>query len=177
MKGYPETVPPGDPSYIQTPNPDTISDAKKCLLTGAWYSCLLRESSRAWQIQRWMLSANHWTEHGDSNGGIREKTERAEGVCNPIRRTTIWTNQYPQSSQGLNHQPKSIQEGTHGSSCECNRGCPYLASMEGEALGPVKVLCLSIWECQGQESRVCGLVSRGRRKEIGGCQRGNQESG
>jgi hypothetical protein len=30
-----ETVPPGDLSHIQTPNLDTIADAKKCLLTGA----------------------------------------------------------------------------------------------------------------------------------------------
>ena len=29
-----ETAPPGDPSHIQSPNPDTIVDAKKCLLTG-----------------------------------------------------------------------------------------------------------------------------------------------
>jgi hypothetical protein len=29
------------------------------------------------------------------DGGVREKTERAEGVCNPIGRTTIWTNQDP----------------------------------------------------------------------------------
>ena len=26
---------PGDPFHMQTPNPDTIADAKKCLLTGA----------------------------------------------------------------------------------------------------------------------------------------------
>jgi hypothetical protein len=29
------TVPPGDPSHIQLPNPDTIVNANKCLLTGA----------------------------------------------------------------------------------------------------------------------------------------------
>jgi hypothetical protein len=34
-KGHPVTVPPGDPSHIQPPNPDTIVDANKCLLTGA----------------------------------------------------------------------------------------------------------------------------------------------
>jgi hypothetical protein len=34
-KGHPETVPPGDPSHIQLPNPDTIVDAKKCILKGA----------------------------------------------------------------------------------------------------------------------------------------------
>ena len=26
---------PGNPSHMQTPNSDTITDAKKCLLTGA----------------------------------------------------------------------------------------------------------------------------------------------
>ena len=33
--GIQETAPPGDPSHRQTPNLDTIADAKKCLLTGA----------------------------------------------------------------------------------------------------------------------------------------------
>jgi hypothetical protein len=113
-KGHPEIAPPGDPSHIQTQNPDTIVDAKNCLMTEAWYSCLLRGSFRAWQIQRRMLAANHWTEHGVPNGGVRGRTEGAEGVCNPIGRTTILTNQTPpsQSSQELNHQPKS----THGES-------------------------------------------------------------
>ena len=34
-KGHPVTVPPGDPSHIQSPNPDTVVDAEKCMLTGA----------------------------------------------------------------------------------------------------------------------------------------------
>ena len=29
----------------------------------------------------WLLAANHRTEHRDPNGGVRERTERAEGVC------------------------------------------------------------------------------------------------
>jgi hypothetical protein len=33
--------------------------------------------------------------------------------------------------------------------------------MGGEALGPVKVLCPSIGDCQGQEAGVGGLGSRG----------------
>ena len=33
-KAIQETTPPGDPSHMQTPNPDTIADVKKCLLTG-----------------------------------------------------------------------------------------------------------------------------------------------
>jgi hypothetical protein len=40
-KGYPETTQPKDPSHLQTPNPNTIADAKKLLLTGAWYDCTL----------------------------------------------------------------------------------------------------------------------------------------
>ena len=40
-------------------------------------------------------------------------------------------------------------------------------SMGGEALGPVKALCPSIGECQGQEVGVGGLVSRGRAKKGG----------
>jgi hypothetical protein len=38
--------------------------------------------------------------------------------------------------------------------------------MGGEALGPVKALCLSVVECQGQEVGVGRLVSRGKREEI-----------
>jgi hypothetical protein len=40
-----------------------------------------------------MLSANHWTEHGVPNEGVRERTEGTEGICNPIGRKTISTNQ------------------------------------------------------------------------------------
>ena len=47
--------------------------------------------------------------------------------------------------------------------------------MGGESFGPVKVLCPSGGECQGQEAGVDGLVSRGRGEMIGGFQRGNQE--
>jgi hypothetical protein len=43
--------------------------------------------------------------------------------------------------------------------------------MGGEALGPVKALCPSIGECQGQEAGVGGLVSREREEGIGGFQR------
>jgi hypothetical protein len=45
--------------------------------------------------------------------------------------------------------------------------------MGGEALGPVKVLCLSIGECQGQDVGVGGLGTRGRGEWIGDFQRGN----
>jgi hypothetical protein len=51
--------------------------------------------------------------------------------------------------------------------------------MGGEALGPVKVLCPSIGDCQGQEAGVGGLVIRGRggrHRELFG-RGGNQERG
>jgi hypothetical protein len=44
-KGHPEITTPRDPSHLQTPSPDTITDVKKCLLTEAWYSCPLRGSA------------------------------------------------------------------------------------------------------------------------------------
>jgi hypothetical protein len=40
--------------------------------------------------------------------------------------------------------------------------------MVGEAIGPVKVLCPSKGECQGQEAGVCVLVSRGSEEVLGG---------
>jgi hypothetical protein len=46
--------------------------------TGALYDCLLRGYVRAWQIQRWMLAANHWTEHRLPKRGVRERTEGAK---------------------------------------------------------------------------------------------------
>jgi hypothetical protein len=49
--------------------------------------------------------------------------------------------------------------------------------MGGEALGPVKALCSSVQECQGQEESMDGLVSRERGKGIWGFQRGDQERG
>jgi hypothetical protein len=85
-----------------------------------------------------MLIAIHWTDQGFTNVRVRERTEGTEGVCNPIGRTTISINQIPQSSQGLNYQPRSTHGETHGSICVCSRRWPFLALMEGETLGLVK---------------------------------------
>jgi hypothetical protein len=97
-----------------------------------------------------ILTANHWTEHGDHNGGVRERTEGVEGVSNSIGRS-ISTNQsppQPPSSQGLNHQPKSTHGETHGSSCICSRGWTYLASMGGEVRFPVKADAPAKWDAR-----------------------------
>jgi hypothetical protein len=90
---YPETTPPGDLSHNQPPNPDTIAYASKISLKGPWYRCLVWGYASAWQLQKWMLTVIYWLEHRGPNGGARESTQRAEGVCNPIGGTTIWTNQ------------------------------------------------------------------------------------
>jgi hypothetical protein len=52
-------------------------------------------------------------------------------------------------------------------------GWPRQSSMGGEPLSPVKVLCPSIGECQGQEMGMGELGSRGRGKGIGDFRRGN----
>ena len=121
-----------------------------------------------------MLSAKHWTEHFP-NGEARERTDGAEGACRPISETTIWTNQYPQSSQGLNHQSKSTNGWTHGFSCICSRGWSSWTAMGREALGPDKAWCLMVGVCQDREVGVGGFVSRGRGDGIVGFQRGNKK--
>ena len=138
--------------------PNTIVVANKSLLTRPWYSCLLRGSAIAWQIQKWILTAIHWMEHRVSSEGAREKTQGAKGVCSLIEGGTIWTNQYLQSSLGLNEQLKKTHCGNHGSRCICCRGWPSCSSMEGEVLGLAKSLCPCIGECQGQEVGVGGLL-------------------
>jgi hypothetical protein len=49
--------------------------------------------------------------------------------------------------------------------------------MGGEAIGPVKVLCHNIGECQGQEAGVGGLGSRGRGGEDRGFSEGKPGKG
>jgi len=78
----------------------------------------------------WMLIVNHWTESRVPNGGIRESIEWSEGVYNLIR-TAIPTNQ---SSQGLNHHPKSTQRQIHGSTCICSREWPCGHQLEEQPL-------------------------------------------
>ena len=57
--------------------------------SACWYYCLLKGSASALQIQKWMLTAIHWTEHRAPNGGDRKRTQGAKGICSPIGGTTI----------------------------------------------------------------------------------------
>jgi hypothetical protein len=74
---------------------------------------------------------------GSPMEGLEKELKELKGFAT-IERTTISTNQTPQSSQGLNHQSKSKPGGTNGSRCICSREWPYWISVGGEALGPVK---------------------------------------
>jgi len=139
---------------LQPPNPVTIPDLKKYLLIGARYGSLLRGSARPLLIQMRILTANQWTEQGDPTGRVRERTEGAEGVCNPKGRTTISTNQTPPVLPGINYKPKSTHRWTHGSTHTCSRGWHCSASIGGKALGPVKAHFLNVHECQCLEMGV-----------------------
>ena len=71
-----------------------------------------------------------------------------------IGRTTKSINQILQSSQELNHQSKSTDGATEGSSYICSRQWPYQILMGREALVPLKAQCPSVGECQGKETAV-----------------------
>jgi len=109
----------------------TIANAKKHLPNGSWYSYSLRVSASIWPIQMQILTANHRTEHGDSIGRAKERTEGAERNFNPMGRT-ISTNWTSQSSQRLNHLAKSINGGIYGSRYICSWGWPSQTSIGGK---------------------------------------------
>jgi hypothetical protein len=65
-----------------------------------------------------MLTVSYWMDHRAPNGGARESTQGAKGICNPIGGTTLGTNQYP---------------GALDSSCICIKRWPSRPSLEREA--------------------------------------------
>jgi hypothetical protein len=132
-----ETATPGDPSHNQPPNTDTIAYASKILLKGPWYSCLLWGYASAWQTQKWMLTVSYWMEHRAPNGGARESTQGAKGVCNPMFWTSMWTNQYPLELVSL--AAYVLEDGLVGH------------QWEERPLVLANFICLSKGECQVQE--------------------------
>ena len=79
-------------------------------------------------------------EHRAPNGGARKSTQGAEGVCNPIGGTTIWTNQYP---------PELVSLAAYVSEDSLVRH-----QWKERPIGLENFICLSTGECQGQEVRV-----------------------
>jgi hypothetical protein len=84
-----------------------------------------------------MLTVSCWMEYRAPNGGTRESIQGAEGVCNPLGGTTIWTNQYPLELVSL-----AAYESEDG-----------LVShhWEERPLGLVNFICFRTGEYQGQE--------------------------
>ena len=111
-KGHPEIAPPCHPFHPQTPNLDTIANAKKWLQIGSWNRYPVIGCTSTWLKQMKILTANHWTEPGNTNGRVRGKTKGAEGGCNPIGRTKISTNWTPQSSHELTTNQRVIMIGS-----------------------------------------------------------------
>jgi hypothetical protein len=141
----------------QSPNTYTILDAKKCMLIGVWYSCLLGSFSRAWQILRQILTAKCLTEHWDPNAGVRGRAERAEVACNSLKEQLVSINHRPQSSQELNHQSRGRHGGTHGSSCICSRALFVINGRGGSCSSEGWRLQYSRMRWQGGRSGwVCG---------------------
>ena len=114
-KVHPETAKPGHPFHLHTPNTDIIADAIKCLFSGTWYSF-------SWEFLQSLTNtdADACRQRSDyaqrPQSKVMGRTEGAKGVYNLIKRKTS-TNQIPQSSQGLNHQPEYTHGGTNDSSC------------------------------------------------------------
>ena len=45
--------------------------------------------SRDWTKEMQILAANHWTEKGNHNEGVKGRPEESEGLCNCVGGTTI----------------------------------------------------------------------------------------
>jgi hypothetical protein len=72
----------------------------------------------AWIGSYWRELFKKCEDHRAPNGGARESTQGAKGICNPIGGTTLWTNQYP---------------GALDSSCICIKRWSSRPSLEREA--------------------------------------------
>jgi hypothetical protein len=129
------------------------------MLSGAWYSCLLRGSARAWQIQTKCSQSTMGLSRGFQWRSLRKDWRIWQGL-QPHRKNKINQPDPCQNIQRLNHQPKSSLEETHGSSCICSRGWSCRASVGREDLSPVKAQCPSVGECQGGKLGVGGWLGR-----------------
>jgi hypothetical protein len=115
------------------------------LLKGPWYSCLLWDYAGAWQTQKWMLTVSYWMDHRAPNGGARDSTQVAEGNCNPMGGTTIWTNQWPLELVSL--AAYVSEDGLVGH------------QWKERPIGRADYICLSTGERQGREVGVGGCMS------------------
>jgi hypothetical protein len=121
------------------------------------------------------LQSNIGLSQGTPNGGVRGRTEEAEGACNPIRRTTISNNEpEPPKLPGTKAPTKEFTGGTHCSSWICSRGGGGWSCVDSMTQGREMVGCWgkSRWASGGAPHR-----DRGRGEGIGGLWWGNWEGG
>jgi hypothetical protein len=104
-----------------------------------------------------MHEATHVTEYRELSENIRVRTEGAEGFWNPIRGSTITTNQTTQSSEGLNQKPKSTHGGT-----QLHMSKRTVLSGNNGKRGPWSCGG-SITQCRGMLGAEAGVVVWGRR--------------
>jgi hypothetical protein len=99
---------------------------------------------------------------------LEKGLKELRGVYSPMEGAIVSTGHSPWNSRGLDHQPKSIHGGTHGTGHICGRGWPSWTPVGGEAHGPEGVQCSSVGECQGGRTGVGGWVGehphRGRKR-------------
>jgi hypothetical protein len=70
------------PHTIPSADPDTIADAKKHLLTGAWNGSPQRGSASTWLIQLKILTANQGTEPREKEE-LGERLKELKGIATP----------------------------------------------------------------------------------------------
>jgi hypothetical protein len=87
--------------------------------------------------------------HRAPNGGARESTQGAGGICNPIGGTTIWTNQYPPLPELVSLAAYVSEDGL------------FSHQWKERPIGRANFICLSTGERQGQEVGVGGGGSGG----------------
>jgi hypothetical protein len=81
-------------------------------------------------------------DHSVSNGGARESTQGAKGICNPIGETKILTNQYPLELMSLGAYVS--EDGLVGH------------NWKERPIRLVNFICLSTGECHGQDVEIGG---------------------
>jgi hypothetical protein len=95
----------------------------------------VKRSSGSWSGQS--IRSMSWWLFTPPNGGARESTQGAKGICNPIGGTTLWTNLYP---------------GALDSSCICIKRWPSWPSLEREACLSCKLYMPQYRGTPGQRS-------------------------
>ena len=90
------------------------------------------------ELEKGLKEMRGFAAHGESNRGNWSDCWRS------------WT---------LEHQAKNTNGGTHGSGHICGREWSYWASVGREALGPDRVPCPRVGECQGKKTGVSRCVA------------------